>query len=291
VTSVLLTPLVTGTEITFWICAVIAVIGAIGVVASSRPVYSALCLALVMLSIAAIYASLDAGFLFAVQIIVYTGAVLMLFLFVIMLVGVSTRDHLIETLRGHRAAALVAAAALLALLVLATGQAITSQPIGLEVATSDGYVESLAQLIFQRYVIAFEATAGLLITAAVAAMVLAHPRRLRPKPDQAIRLEGRITAYRDRGEHPGPMPSSGVTARHNSIATPALLPNGAIAPDSVSATVAARVAIASASELTAPMATTVAAIEGTAAETRPDDPDPGPEQLPETDSKEGTDHE
>jgi NADH-quinone oxidoreductase subunit J len=251
-----------GQTITFWVCAVIAIAGAVGVIASTRPVYSALSLAVVMIALAALYASLQAEFLFAVQIIVYTGAVLMLFLFVIMMVGVSTRDHLVETLKGHRAAALVAGLALIALLGLATGNALTGEPAGLDAATADGYIQSLSQLIFQRYVIAFEATAALLITAAVAAMVLAHPKRLRPKPDQTERLKARLLAYAERGEHPGALPNSGVMARHNSIATPALLPDGTIAETSVSQTVAGRVAIAAPETLRAPMATAVKAIDG-----------------------------
>ncbi|MDR1266560.1 MAG: NADH-quinone oxidoreductase subunit J [Propionibacteriaceae bacterium] len=260
-----LLPLLSGQAVTFWICAVIAIVGAVGVVASSKPVYSALCLALVMVALAAIYASLQADFLFAVQIIVYTGAVLMLFLFVIMLVGVSSRDHLAETLKGHRVAAIVAAVALVALLALATGNALTDQPVGLDAIEADGYLQALAQLIFQRYVIAFEATAALLITAAVAAMVLAHPKRLRPKPGQAALMGERLAAYAASGRHPGPLPASGVTAQHNSLATPALLPDGAVALQSVSATVASRMPPASPDELIGPLAATLAAMNQPAA--------------------------
>jgi NADH-quinone oxidoreductase subunit J len=260
----LLTGLVTGVEITFWICAVAAIAGAIGVVTSSKPVYSALSLALVMLALAVIYASLEAGFLFAVQIIVYTGAVLMLFLFVIMLVGVSTREALVDSLRGHRLAACLAGVGLVALLALAVGQAVTAPAVGLTDATAaaGGNVEGLAQLVFHRYVVAFEATAALLITAAVAAMVLAHPKRLKPKPDQSLRLRSRVEAYAEQGVHPGAKPSSGVFARHNSVATPALLPDGSVAPESISDTVASRVQVAAPDQLGLPLAQTLAAIEG-----------------------------
>jgi NADH-quinone oxidoreductase subunit J len=270
-----MTLLITGQAVTFWICAVLATAGAVGVVTSRRPVYSALCLALVMVSLAAIYASLQAEFLFAVQIIVYTGAVLMLFLFVIMLVGVTTHDQLVETLKGHRIAATIAAFAFLGLVVLAVGNAITSAPAGLTEVEADGYIQALAQLLFQRYVIAFEATAALLITAAVAAMVLAHPKRLAPKPDQTARRQERLEAYLRAGKHPGPLPASGVTARHNSLATPALLPDGTIAPDSVSPTVAGRVVVASAAELTGPLGATRAALAAGVGVTEP--PEPGAE--------------
>ncbi|MDR1213331.1 MAG: NADH-quinone oxidoreductase subunit J [Propionibacteriaceae bacterium] len=259
-----LTPLLTGVEVTFWVCAVAAIAGAIGVVTSSKPVYSALSLALVMLALAVIYASLEAGFLFAVQIIVYTGAVLMLFLFVIMLVGVSSREALVDTLRGHRLAACLAGVGLVVLLALAVGQAVTAPAVGLADATAvaGGNVEGLAQLVFHRYVVAFEATAALLITAAVAAMVLAHPKRLKPKPDQSLRLRRRVEAYAEQGVHPGAKPSSGVFARHNSVATPALLPDGSVAPESISDTVASRVQVADPSQLALPLAQTLAAIEG-----------------------------
>ncbi|MDR1807979.1 MAG: NADH-quinone oxidoreductase subunit J [Propionibacteriaceae bacterium] len=252
----------TGQTVAFWICAVLAVIAAVGVIASSRPIYSALCLAVVMVSLAALYASLQAEFLFAVQIIVYTGAVLMLFLFVIMMVGVTTHETLVETLRGHRVPALVAGGCLVVLLALATGNVVTSDPAGLDTVQEEGYIQALAQLIFQRYVIPFEATAALLITAAVAAMVLAHPKRLAPKPDQTTRLRERLAAYAATGAHPGPAPASGVTARHNSMATPALLPDGTVAEASVTPTLVSRVGLRTPEELTGPMQSAVKALEG-----------------------------
>ena len=84
----LLIPLVTGAAVAFWMLAPVMILGALGMIAARKPVHSALCLAAVMISLAVQYAALEAPFLFAVQIIVYTGAILMLFLFVLMLVGV-----------------------------------------------------------------------------------------------------------------------------------------------------------------------------------------------------------
>jgi NADH-quinone oxidoreductase subunit J len=91
-----------GESITFWVLAVVSVIAALGLVFSRRAVYSALMLGVVMFSLAVLYAVQDAPFLAAVQIIVYTGAVMMLFLFVLMLVGVDSSDSLVETIRGQR---------------------------------------------------------------------------------------------------------------------------------------------------------------------------------------------
>jgi len=242
------------TSITFGVCAVLAILGAVGLVTFTKPVYSALCLALVMISLAVIYASMGAPFLFAVQIIVYTGAVLMLFLFVVMLVGVGQEDSLRETLHGHRAAVAVVGLGILALLVLAVLQGIAGAPKGVDAANeaAGGNVQGLAGLIFSRYVVAFEVTAAMLITAAVAAMVMAHPEVLRRKPGQSERAQERLEAFVGAGTHPGPNPNSGVFARHNSIATPALLPDGSIAENSLSPALVGRVPIQTPDELWAP---------------------------------------
>ena len=93
----------TGEAVTFWVLGPLAVIAAVMMVLSRNAVHAALFLAGVMLSLAGLYAAEDAPFLAAVQVIVYTGAVLMLFLFVLMLVGVDSADSLVETLRGQLA--------------------------------------------------------------------------------------------------------------------------------------------------------------------------------------------
>lgn len=97
----------TSEAIAFWILAPLALIGALGVVASAKAVYSALFLASTMVVLAIFYIVQGAVFLGVVQIVVYTGAVMMLFLFVLMLVGVDSSDSLVESLRGHRIAAIV----------------------------------------------------------------------------------------------------------------------------------------------------------------------------------------
>src|SRR4249919_426834 len=104
--------------IVFWVLAPIMTICGIGMVVVRNAVHSAMLLAVVMVSLAVMYAVQDAPFLFAVQIIVYTGAVLMLFLFVLMLVGVDSADSLVETIRGQRAAAGVFGALFAGLLIL-----------------------------------------------------------------------------------------------------------------------------------------------------------------------------
>src|SRR6266446_10248356 len=89
-------------ETIFWILAVASVGAALAMILVRRAVHCAIMLAVVMLSLATMYAMQGAPFLAFVQIIVYTGAVLMLFLFVIMIVGVTSADSVIETIRGQR---------------------------------------------------------------------------------------------------------------------------------------------------------------------------------------------
>ena len=261
-------PLVTGADVAFWICGPLMVLGALGLVLFRKAVYSALSTAFAMLNLAALYFALDAPFLGAVQIIVYTGAIMMLFLFVLMLVGVDTPDSVVETLRGQRVAAVVIAVCLFALIVLGIGGAVTAPPTGLEQANAvhQGQIQSLAALIFGRYVFAFELTSALLITAAVGAMVVAHTRRVHPVPGQAERASHRIKAYATSGTHPGALPNSGVLARHNSIATPALLPDGSVSPESISPTLAGRSGVVDAPALSEATAKTFKSIEAVARE-------------------------
>lgn len=233
----------------FWVLAPIMVLAALGLVLSRKAVHSALFLAGVMVPLAVIYASLDAPFLFAVQIIVYTGAILMLFLFVLMLVGVDASDSVVETIKGQRLLATLVGLVFGILLVVGVAQAGVAAVQGLEAANADGNIQGLAQLLFSRYVIAFEATAALLITAAIGTMVLAHSERLRPRLTQKEMAAKRMRDYAETGKHPGPLPPPGVFARHNAVDTPALLPDGTPADMSVSRTLAARGTVRSAPRL------------------------------------------
>ena len=227
----------TGASVTFWILAVISVLAGLGMILARRAVHCAVLLAVVMLSLAILYAVAGAPFLAFVQIIVYTGAVLMLFLFVLMIVGVSTKDSLRETIPGQRLAAGVAAIALLVLLSLIIGHAAIgpAAPGGTRFGVNN--VRGLATLIFTKYVFPFEVTAALLITAALGAMVLAHRERTAPKPTQRDLSEQRVA-----GSHPTPLPGPGVYARHNAVDFPALLPDGTPAALSVSPIIAQRAA-------------------------------------------------
>ncbi len=258
----LLVPLVTGAQVAFWLLAPVMVLAALGMILSRKPVHSALCLATVMISLAVQYAALEAPFLFAVQIIVYTGAILMLFLFVLMLVGVDAADSLVETIKGQRPLAILAGLAFGALLVFAVGHAVVAPAAGLGTANGEngGNVQGIAALLFNRYVFIFEATSALLITAAVGAMVLAHRERLTQKLTQGDLAADRLRRYAERGEHPGPLPTPGVFARHNAVDTPALLPDGSVSELSVSATLRARGEILNGQDLVRPMDATMRAL-------------------------------
>lgn len=233
----------------FWILAPVMVLAALGLLFARKAVHAALLLAVVMISLAVLYAVLDAPFLFAVQIIVYTGAILMLFLFVLMLVGVDASDSIVETIRGQRVASIVVGLAFGATLVLGIAQVSFGTVIGLDEANADGNVPAIAEILFTRYVFAFEVTSALLITAALGAMVLAHRERLTPKVTQATLAAERMREYAETGRHLGPLPPPGVFARHNAVDTPALLPDGTAAPGSISRVLAARGTVKSAPEI------------------------------------------
>ena len=222
--------------VTFWILAPIMVLAALGILFVRKAVHAAMLLAVVMIGLAVLYLVQDAPFLFSVQIIVYTGAILMLFLFVLMLVGVDASDSVVETIKGQRVMATVVGLLFGVIVVLGLGQLSVGPVQGLATANDAGNVPGLAQLLFSTYVFAFEATSALLITAAVGAMVLAHRERLTPKVTQGDLAAQRMRAYAERGLHPGPLPAPGVFARHNAVDTPALLPDGTPSEISVSRT-------------------------------------------------------
>jgi NADH-quinone oxidoreductase subunit J len=230
----------------FWVLAPIMVLAALGILFVRKAVHAAMLLAIVMLSLSVLYLALDAPFLFAVQIIVYTGAILMLFLFVVMLVGVDASDSVVETIRGQRFTAILGGLLLGSIFVIGLSQISLGTAVGLDDANAGGNIPAIADILFSRYVFAFEVTSALLITAALGMMVLAHRERLEPKSTQASLAAQRLRDYADSGKHLGPLPTPGVFARHNAVDTPALLPDGTASEASVSRVLAARGTVRSA---------------------------------------------
>jgi NADH-quinone oxidoreductase subunit J len=221
-----------GERWTFYILAPVAVLCAIGMVWARNAVHSALFLVVTMLCLGVFYVVQAGPFIGMVQIIVYTGAIMMLFLFVLMLVGRDASDSLIETLRGQRMAAILLGLGFAGLVCTGLGRALgTVQPVNLEQANADGNVQGIAKLLFTNYVFAFEVTSALLITAAVGAMILAHvERRKEDKISQPAMMRARFAP----GSYPAPKAGPGVFATSDSVATPARLPDGTPADRSIS---------------------------------------------------------
>lgn len=222
----------------FWISGTFAVIGALGMVISKKAVHSALFLAFTMLNLAVLYAVQSAPFLAVAQVVVYTGAVMMLFLFVLMMVGVDSSDSLIEEIKGQRVLAILGGIGLIVFFIFLMGGSMYRTFVGVESvdATYGGNIQGLAALMFGKYVLIFEATAALLITAVLGAMILTHRERLTPKKSQGDMAKELFA----KGDYRGPLPPPGVFARHNAVDTPALLPDGSIAKSSLPDAIVAR---------------------------------------------------
>jgi NADH-quinone oxidoreductase subunit J len=215
----------------FWVLGTVGVLGAIGVVSAPKAVYSAMFLATTMIVLAVFYIAQGALFLGVVQVVVYTGAVMMLFLFVVMLIGVDSSESLVETIRGQRIAAIVVGLGFGVLMIAGVGSVSVNGYTGLAEANAGGNVEGLAVLIFTKYLWAFELTGALLITAALGAMVLAHRERFERRKTQRELAQERFLP----GGHPTTLPNPGVYARNNAVDIAARLPDGSASELSVSA--------------------------------------------------------
>ena len=220
----------TGEAWAFWILGPLAVVAAVMILLSRKAVHSALWMAMTMIILAVMYIMQGGVFLGVVQVVVYTGAVMMLFLFVLMLVGVDASDSFVETLRAQRVVGLLLALGFALLVGSAVSRAVFADAPGISAANdaAGGHVEAVAEAIFTRYVFAFEVVSIVLITAAVGAMALTHKERLTPRKPQP-----QLSVERIKSGHPTPFPSPGVYARHNAVDTPALLPDGSASDASV----------------------------------------------------------
>ncbi|NGO67176.1 NADH-quinone oxidoreductase subunit J [Streptomyces boncukensis] len=249
----------TGEAAQFWVLGTVAVLGGLGTVLMRRAVHAALCLAGTMVILALFYLANGAYFLGIVQIVVYTGAVMMLFLFVLMLVGVSHADSLKETLKGQRWLTAGCGLGLGILLVAGIGQASIGHFNGLDSANEGGNVPALASLLFTRYVVAFEVVGALLTVAAVGATMLTHRERIEKTKTQREQAIERVRT----GTQLTPLPAPGVYARHNANDRPALLPDGTPLHSSVSETLRSRGQVR---EVSADQLAAVAALEQRTAE-------------------------
>ncbi len=225
-----------GETVLFWVLGSVSVLGALGLLFSRKTVHAAVSMAMVMISLGVFYIAQHAEFVGIIQIFVYSGAVMMLFLFVVMLVGVDASDSLVETIKGQKVGGFVLALGLAAVLIGAISRVAYPEPTGLALVTEQGGVSNLAHLIFGTYVWAFEVLGALLVIAVMGAMVLAHRERLTPRLTQKDLSQRKIRSNKNLSGLPAP----GVYARHNAADTPALLPDGSPSELSVSRVLVAR---------------------------------------------------
>ena len=171
----------------FIVAALATLAGALGVVLAANPVHSALMLVMTLFGVAVLFVAQQAHFLAAVQVIVYAGAIVVLFLFVIMLLGVDRSENVrMEPLRGQRPLAVLAGLVILGeMFLLARVQGwVSGAPQLMAPAGGPGSnVDKLARLLFTRYLLAFELTSVLLVIAVVGAVVLTR-RATRPDADE-----------------------------------------------------------------------------------------------------------
>lgn len=212
-----------GEALLFWSTAVIMVTAAIGVLLFRKAAYAALSMVTVMLGMAVLFFALQAPFNGAVQIVVYTGAIMMLFLFVIMMIGLGATDGFREQRSGYIITAVVLGLALAVFTVGALLHSIVVGPgnIGLNPYSNEP-VTSLAYSLFQNHWFTIQLAATLLITAAVGAVLLTHGDRLGVKFNQRNTAAARMTEFQVRGVHPGQKAAPGVYAQTNAVGLPAI---------------------------------------------------------------------
>jgi NADH-quinone oxidoreductase subunit J len=177
--------------IVFVVGAVVVLSGALGVILSRNPVHSALMLIMTLFGIAVLFVAQEAHFLAAVQVIVYAGAIVVLFLFVIMLLGVDQAETLeTEPIGGQRPAAGVVALASVGLIVLLAVRAVQvstgAQSVSGALDGEGSNLEKLARVLFTDYLFAFEVTSVLLVIAVVGAVVLSR----KPAPEDVQARKG-----------------------------------------------------------------------------------------------------
>lgn len=222
----------TGEAVFFWVLAPLMVLAALGLLFARRAVYAAVSVVLVMVCLAALYVALEAPFLGVAQIIVYTGAIMMLFLFVLMLVGVDAADSLVETIRYQRGIAVLGGIGLAVILTSVVLRATMPTPVGLTPRADSNPVQ-VARVLFGDHIVTMQMAGIMLVTAAVGAVVLTRAERLKPRRTQREVADQRMAAFAaGRGRVTG-LPEPGVYARHNAADVAAIGPDGQPIDESV----------------------------------------------------------
>ena len=213
----------TGEIILFACTAIDMVACALGVLFFKKAAHSVICMVGVMLGLAVLYIANSAPFLGVAQIVVYTGAIMMLSLFVIMLIGIGTSDDYARQSRGAIVAAVLGG---LGLIVIVTTAILKSVPATYAANEVNPYsnepITDLAITLFQERWLSMELAGGLLITAAVGAMLLTHSDRLGPKVTQLQTARNKMRAFGEKGARIGQLPAPGVYAQSNAADVPAI---------------------------------------------------------------------
>ncbi|AOZ72190.1 hypothetical protein BK816_01840 [Boudabousia tangfeifanii] len=210
-----------GEFIKFWFLAIFMILCAIGVARFQRAAYAAICMVGVMIGFAIAYLLNGAQFMGIVQVVVYTGAVMMLFLFVLMLIGIGATDYYRSTSKGARVSAYVLSLLLVVFLGTAAWRQLGTAPFGpadWEYTT----MENVSKALFTNHLFTVELSAILLITAALGALLLTHADRLIPVRSQRQVAESKMAAYAAANRHPGQLPPPGVYAESNAFDVPAI---------------------------------------------------------------------
>ena len=216
-----------GETIIFAIMAVAMVALAVyGLLIARKAVYSVVSVIFIMVGLAVLYTALEAPFMGVAQVVVYTGAILMMFLFVLMLIGVDSSDSTHETLKAQRPVALVGGIGVAGILIGVVLGAANPDAVGLAAANADGNPVGVAQSILTNHILTLELTGTLLIVAALGAMTLTHRDRIHTPITQEARAHQGVRDFVTDGRHIGHKPNPGVYAESNSSANPALTAYG-----------------------------------------------------------------
>ncbi len=210
------------------------VVAAFGLLIAKKAVYTVISMIFVMVGLAFLYTMLEAPFMGVVQVVVYTGAILMMFLFVLMLIGVDSEDLATETLKAQRPLAFLGGLGIALVLGGIILFSTTPTGVGLKMANAETNPVAVARLVFSNHVLTLELTGTLLIVAALGAMTLTHQDRITKRKTQTDVAHERMQAFTAEGKHPGHLPNAGVYAESNSSANPALTAYGQPLENSVS---------------------------------------------------------
>lgn len=215
----------TGEAVLFTCTAIVMVVCALGVLFFKKAAYAAISMVGVMLGLAVLYLTQQVPFLGVVQIVVYTGAIMMLFLFVIMMIGLGATDDYATQSRGSIIAAVIAGLGLAVIIAATLGHTkFTADAKGLVPADpySNEPIESLATTLFSQHWLTMEVAGALLITAAIGAMLLTHSDNLGPKISQEETAKAKMRAFAESGRRIGQLPAPGVYAHTNAADVPAI---------------------------------------------------------------------